>query len=98
MLATLFESPAFAPEWADRTFRIAMSDYGAQVILPQLLREIRAVAPHIQLVVTQGSRDAMITQVIDGEADLAFGVFPKMPQELQSEILFQEAFVCVAAK
>ncbi|MEJ2765598.1 LysR substrate-binding domain-containing protein [Photobacterium sp. MCCC 1A19761] len=98
MLGTLFESPVFAPELADRPFRIAMSDYGAQVILPRFLREIRAVAPHIQLVVTQRSRDTMITQVIDGEADLAFGVFPKMPQELQSETLFQRAFVCVAAK
>ncbi|UTV29184.1 LysR family transcriptional regulator [Photobacterium atrarenae] len=95
-LGTLFEPPAFSPELADRTFRIAMSDYGAQVILPPLLREIRAVAPNIKLVVTQGSRDAMITQVIDGEVDLAFGVFPNIPYELQSETLFQEAFVCVA--
>ncbi|CAM3241648.1 LysR family transcriptional regulator [Vibrio neptunius] len=95
-LTTLFEPPEFDPNLASRTFRVAMSDYGAKVILPELSRQIRAIAPNIKLVVTQGSRDAMIASVIDGETDLAFGVFPEIGQELQVETLFNEEFVCVA--
>lgn len=95
-LTTLFEPPEFEPNLARRTFRIAMSDYGAKVILPELSRQIRAIAPNIKLIVTQGSRDAMLASVIDGETDLAFGVFPEVGQELQVETLFNEEFVCVA--
>ncbi|WP_218089789.1 LysR family transcriptional regulator [Salinivibrio sp. SS3] len=95
-LTTLFEPPEFDPNLTSRTFHVAMSDYGAKVILPELSRQIRAIAPNIKLVVTQGSRDAMIASIIDGETDLAFGVFPEVGKELQVETLFNEEFVCVA--
>ncbi|CDG22343.1 Lys-R type regulatory protein [Xenorhabdus poinarii G6] len=97
-LTSLFEAPEFDPNLADRTFRIAMSDYGAKLFLPDLLRQIRTIGPNIKLIVTQGSREAMIASVIDGETDLAFGVFPTIGTELQSETLFKEEFLCVADK
>ncbi len=97
-LTTLFAPLEFSPKIANRTFRIAMSDYGAKVVLPNLLSQIRAIAPNIKFVVRQGSRDAMIASVIDGESDLAFGVFPDIGAELQTETLFQEEFICVADK
>ncbi|UDL89910.1 LysR family transcriptional regulator [Mesorhizobium sp. PAMC28654] len=79
-----------------RTFRLAMSDYGAAVMLPALLPLIRAQAPHVDLVVSQASREVMISQIVDGEIDLAFGVFPGLDRSVRSQRLFDERFACLA--
>ncbi|UBM24564.1 LysR family transcriptional regulator [Pseudomonas sp. p1(2021b)] len=92
----LLGSPRFEPSRARRTFRLAMSDYGARVVLPGLMPLLRAEAPGIDLVVSQGSREAMLGQLIDGEVDLALGVFPELPSEIQVQVLFEESFVCLA--
>jgi len=92
----LLVSPRFEPARARRTFRLAMSDYGARVVLPGLVRLLRREAPEIDLVVSQGSREAMLGQLIDGEVDLALGVFPELPSEVQVQLLFEESFVCLA--
>lgn len=92
----LLGSPGFEPAKARRSFRLAMSDYGARVVLPVLMRQLRRDAPGIELVVSQGSREAMLGQLIDGEADLALGVFPDLPSEMAQQVLFEESFVCLA--
>lgn len=71
----LLGSPGFDPQRAQRSFRLAMSDYGARVVLPGLMRLLRNEAPGIDLIVSQGSREAMLGQLFDGEADLALAVF-----------------------
>lgn len=92
----LLGSPRFEPNRARRTFRLAMSDYGARVVLPGLMRRLRTEAPGIDLVVSQGSREAMLGQLIDGEVDLALGVFPDLPSEVRLQVLFEESFICLA--
>lgn len=88
-------SEPFSPENCQRTFRLGMSDYGSAVVLPGLLRRLRAEAPGVNLVVTQSSRLEMLRQVTESELDGAIGVFPMMPEELESDTLFQERFVLV---
>lgn len=95
-LDTLLSSPGFDPARARRSFRLAMSDYGARVVLPRLMRGLREAAPEIDLVVTQGSREAMLSQLFDGEIDLALGVFPTLAAPLCAETLFEERFACLA--
>ncbi len=85
----------FQPATARRTFRLAMSDYGALVVLPRLLRAVRKAAPNIDLTVTQASREAMTAQVADGEIDLALGVFAYQPEEMRSAELFEESYACM---
>ncbi|MCU1730776.1 MULTISPECIES: LysR family transcriptional regulator [unclassified Pseudomonas] len=92
----LLSSPGFDPTRARRSFRLAMSDYGARVALPQLMRGLREDAPEVDLVVTQGSREAMLSQLFDGEIDLALGVFPTLAAPLRAETLFEERFACLA--
>jgi DNA-binding transcriptional LysR family regulator len=87
---------AFDPATAQRTFRLAMSDYGAMVLLPGLLQRLRTQAPGVRLAVTQASRQDMVAMVLDGEMDAAFGVFPQAPSALRVERLFTERFVCAA--
>lgn len=92
----LLAQPGFDPRKARRSFRLAMSDYGARVVLPGLMRVLRDEAPGIDLVVIQGSREAMVGHLFDGEADLALGVFPELVAELRVETLFEERFTCIA--
>ncbi|MBO9697799.1 MAG: LysR family transcriptional regulator [Sphingopyxis sp.] len=86
----------FDPAKEQRTFRLAMSDYGSAVILPDLLQMLRREAPGIDLVITQSSRDSMLRLVLDGDCDLALGVFPELPERLETEQLFIEKFACLA--
>lgn len=95
-LDALLNSPGFDPTRARRSFRLAMSDYGARVVLPRLMRGLREDAPEVDLVVTQGSREAMLSQLFDGEIDLALGVFPTLAAPLRAETLFEERFACLA--
>lgn len=77
-----------------RVFRLAMSDYGAAQVLPALLRRLRTDAPGIDLSISYASRPAMLAALQDGEIDLALGVFAQLPQQLHSDILFEETFTC----
>ncbi|KVQ17533.1 LysR family transcriptional regulator [Burkholderia ubonensis] len=95
-LGSLLEPPQFDPSQAQRVFRVSMSDYGAHIVLPKLVRMLRATAPGIELVVSQATREAMRMQVMDGEVDLALGVFPPPTAELHTETLFVETFACLA--
>lgn len=98
-LNALLAVPDFDPLRASRRFRLAMSDYAVRVILPHLVRHLRAAAPGIDLAISQGSsREALIGQLIDGEIDLAFSIFPELPPDIRSEILFEEHFVSIADK
>lgn len=81
-----------------RQFRIAMSDYGSSVILPAMMRIIRTEAPGIDVIITHSDRQGMMRQVIDGEVDLALGVFPHHPPEIDSALLFEERFSCMASR
>lgn len=92
----LLAPAGFDPATERRTFRLAMSDYGAAVMLPALLPLMRAQAPHVDLVVSQASREVMISQIVDGEIDLAFGVFPGLDRSVRSQRLFDERFACLA--
>ena len=91
----LGQSIDFVPADSQRTFRIAMSDYGAAIVLPKLLVQLRAQAPGTSLVVIQDSRLGMLEQVGQGRIDLAIGVFPAPGADICTEVLFEETFTCL---
>lgn len=97
-LNRLVGAPAFDPATTRRRFRIAMSDYAARLVLPPLIQMLRQEAPGIDLAISQSSREAMLTQLQDGELDLALGVFPDAAPPIQKQTLFTEQFVCLADK
>jgi DNA-binding transcriptional LysR family regulator len=86
---------AFDPSTAKRTFRLAMSDYGAAMVLPSLIRTLRREAPGIDLQISHASREGMLEGVLNGEIDVAAGVFPEMLNELRSTALFEEHYACL---
>lgn len=95
---SVFDSPVFDPSKSEKIFRVAMSDYGTSILLPRMIRSFEDQAPNVKVVVTHSSREEMIAGVMTGEIDLAIGVFPSSPNDLRSERLFEEHFVCVLDK
>ncbi len=85
----------FDPASAKRKFRVAMSDYSAAIFLPRLVRTLRREAPGIDLQIIQASREGMVDGVLNGDIDLAAGVFPDMPAELRTTPLFEEHYTCL---
>ncbi|AXI60291.1 LysR family transcriptional regulator [Pseudomonas kribbensis] len=92
---SLLAPNTFDPASARRTFRLAMSDYGAAIILPGLIRTLRAEAPGIDLQISHASREGMVEGLLNGDIDLAAGVLPELPGELHSTPLFEERYVCL---
>ncbi|QHD05801.1 LysR family transcriptional regulator [Pseudomonas sp. R76] len=85
----------FDPASTKRRFRVAMSDYSAAIFLPELVRVLRHEAPGIDLQIIQASREGMVDGVLNGDLDLAAGVFPDMPAELRTTPLFEEHYTCL---
>lgn len=92
----LLAAPTSEPAGLRRRFRLALSDYAARVVLPPLVRLVRTQAPGLDLAISQASREAMLAQLVDGELDLALGIFPNAPPEIELQSLFEEHFVSVA--
>ncbi|MDD0967399.1 MULTISPECIES: LysR family transcriptional regulator [Pseudomonas] len=92
---SLLAPNTFDPASARRSFRLAMSDYGAAIILPGLIRTLRAEAPGIDLQISHASREGMVEGLLNGDIDLAAGVLPELPGELRSTPLFEERYVCL---
>lgn len=86
---------AFDPASARRRFHLAMSDYGAALLLPGLVRLLRQEAPGIDLQISQASREGMVELLLNGDIDLAAGVFPDIPNELRCTQLFEEHYACL---
>jgi len=86
----LLAESAFDAANARRCFRLALSDYGARSVLPALMRRLRSEAPGIDLAVMQASRETMLAQLADGETDLAIGVFPQLPRDIEVATLFED--------
>ena len=92
-LDAILTTPAFDPATAIRQYRLALSDYAADLLLPALIPFLRAEAKGIDLLITQTSREGMMAGLMEGALDLAIGVFPESPREIMQEVLFEERFM-----
>jgi len=95
-LNSLLATPRFDPAQAQRRFRLSLSDYSSRIILPPLVRYLRQAAPGVDLAISQASREAMMAQLLDGELDLALGIFPELPHDITAQTLFEDTFVSIA--
>lgn len=109
-LEALFDPGTYQPTEQEHTFRIAMADATAALILPPLvaqLEELRAQANvHVLPLTTRDPRD-MLEQ---GDADFALGYFPGVTAALQMQgmqgssprirqhRLYESSYVCVMRK
>lgn len=86
---------SFSPGKSNRVFTLMLSDYIANLVLPQVTRHISMVAPNVQIrltpLVTNHARNALE----DESCDLAFGFFAGLQGNLRITTLFRDATVCI---
>jgi DNA-binding transcriptional LysR family regulator len=92
-LNTLVNDQEFIPGQSRERFRIAMTDHGSTILLPNLLERLRREAPDSELVVSAvGSHTH--DEVAAGRIDLILCA-EEVPPDLENEIVLNLDFVCL---
>jgi LysR family transcriptional regulator, mexEF-oprN operon transcriptional activator len=93
--ASTLAAPHFDPATSDRTLRLGLSDDNEIVFLPQLVRQLREVAPALRLVVRPISHADVAAALDGGEVELAMSVFGELPAWQRQETLYEQGYVCL---
>lgn len=86
---------AFDPSTATNTFRLAMADYAASLILPPLAKRIEREAPGVDIRVRYNDNVSAPTLLDRNEIDFAIGYHSDWPERFEAQVLFAEHYVCV---
>lgn len=86
----------FEPDVSDRMFHICSRDIGQLRLLPQLMRRLREVAPHVRIEIRNISENTA-RQLESGEVDLAVGFIAPMGAGFCQQTLFKERYVCAVS-
>jgi DNA-binding transcriptional LysR family regulator len=88
---------AFSPSHAVREFRICMTDISEIIILPTLINYLQKTAPGLVVEAEKISADSR-QRLASGDVDLAVGFLPDLEAGFYQQSLFEQDFVCLAAK
>lgn len=94
-LDLLLKGEQFDPASSEERFRLTMTDHASVVVLPDLVGRVARAAPHSRLELIPWSSERF-EDVEAGRLDLVLDV-AGAPPRLNSEILFNDFFVCVVA-
>jgi DNA-binding transcriptional LysR family regulator len=82
----------------ERTLSISATDHAQRIIVRDLIRELRQVAPHVRVKVSNIESATLVRRMQQGEIGVAFTSNGYVPEGLLSTPLFTERYVCVAAR
>jgi DNA-binding transcriptional LysR family regulator len=88
----------FVPSKATNSFRIAVHNYTAIVLVPQLAGRITKIAPGVTLEFRPGGTLNIVDLLDRGELELAIGFFPEQGERFSRLSLLQDDFVVVLRK
>jgi DNA-binding transcriptional LysR family regulator len=91
------EPALFSPVDASREFRICMTDISEIIILPKLINFLQQTAPGLVVVAEKITEDSRL-RLASGDVDLAVGFLPNLEAGFYQQALFEQDFVCLAAK
>ena len=80
----------FDPSKADRSFKVAMSDYNAVILLPSVLQQLLVQAPSVRLCVVPSGRTDLIEQLDEGRLDAVVSWFGQTPDRIRRKELFRD--------
>ena len=92
-LNALVNDQEFIPAQSRERFRIAMTDHGSTILLPNVLERLRRNAPDSELVLSAVGPHTY-DEVAAGRIDLILCA-EEVPPELENEIVFNLDFVCL---
>ncbi len=95
---TFDSTAAFDPARSDRTFHLAMGDYGELVLLPTLLRRIRESGDSLSIHTHPDTEADTVERLERSALDFAFGYRPPDNERLESCPLGKEEIVVIARK
>jgi DNA-binding transcriptional LysR family regulator len=95
---TLEDQGSFNPKKSTRTFHVGMQDYPMMVLLPKLLKEICAAAPHIVIRVFHLSMESRKVALDDGKIELVIGGKQDFGSNINQQYLFSDREVCILRK
>ncbi|MCW8884312.1 MAG: LysR family transcriptional regulator [Motiliproteus sp.] len=81
---------------SDRVFRIMASDYAESTLIPQLLKEMREIAPNATLDIMTPS-DVSFLDVEQGKVDMVINRFDSIPQSFHQKDVWMDSFSCLVS-
>lgn len=92
-LDAIVNDQQFSPAQSRERFRVAMTDHGSTILLPNLLERLRKEAPQSELVVSAVGPQTF-DEIMAGRIDLSLCA-EEVPPALESEVIFNLDFVCL---
>jgi DNA-binding transcriptional LysR family regulator len=94
----LSHSRSYDPATSQRRFTLLMTDAGEMVFLPNLMKSLTAMAPHVSIEVRQFSSDDYVDALEGGGADVAIGNVRAIHENLYYSQLFEDPYVLVCRR
>lgn len=94
---TVESQPEFDPSTIERDFSVVMSDYVSYVLMPEVSRQLRSMAPGVRLHHDERLLDSHVL-LAAGDVDLVVmppGIFTHDKALFHQEFLFNDQWVCV---
>jgi DNA-binding transcriptional LysR family regulator len=88
----------FDPASSDRLFSLLLTDVGMIMFLPPLIAHIATIAPGVSVRAVPLDARQFEPRLETGEADLAFGAFPKAARHLRRQRLYFDSYSSVFRK
>ncbi|MCP4350020.1 MAG: LysR family transcriptional regulator [Desulfobacterales bacterium] len=95
---TLEDRGRFDPQRSESTFCIGLGDYTAFVLLPELLKILKPVAPKIHIKARHLTFEQRAASLDNGSADLVIGCEQVFGASIYQQVLFREREVCILSK
>lgn len=98
-LVNAIPAPASVPlDAIERVLNISATDHAQRIIVGELIRALRKVAPRTRVKVSNIESATLVRRMQQGEIDVAFTSNGYVPEGLVATPLFTERYVCVAAR
>ncbi|MDO6561997.1 LysR family transcriptional regulator [Amphritea sp. 1_MG-2023] len=93
-LNQLLTPATFVPQTASHNFRLATTDYGAQVLLPPVIKRLRTEAPGVNLEIVPW-QESLLHELDQHDIDLATCTIEDAPAAIHGRGVGSDRFVCV---
>jgi DNA-binding transcriptional LysR family regulator len=99
MLALFREQVAlpahFDPATSEREFACTITDLGAIIMMPAIIKRFAQAAPGLRLRTVSIDSSEIAANLEAGKVDIAIGPFPKMRGGIYQQRLFEDEYVCL---
>ena len=98
ILESLDDRGEFSPGSSKRTFRLGLSDYLCNLLLPEIISRLKVQAPNVTLRIVQATYEQRTAMLQNGKLDIFLGCSRDYGAGIFKEKLFQDREVCILRK